>query len=208
MLATTTTGSLAQAQPAQPNIVLIIADDLGFNEVGFNSALHGWTTQFQTPHLDALAAQSVVARQGYAAGPLCGIARAGLLTGRYPQHVGVEENLGNNIAQTFGFKAGQQTMATRLKELGYRTGMVGKWHEGFVQGVNRPNDQGFDEFFGFLGGARQYYGDVPLSNVMMRNNTYYENQWRTEGNPALYDPTRGRYVTDAFGEESVDFINR
>jgi T5SS/PEP-CTERM-associated repeat protein/autotransporter-associated beta strand protein len=205
VLATPSTG---RAQSQRPNIVFILSDDVGFNDIGFNSALHGRTTPFRTPNLDALANQSVVARQAYSTGSLCGISRAGLLTGNYSQRLGIEENLGNDLAQTFGLHAEDVLLPERLKALGYSTGMVGKWHEGYTAGVNRPLDSGFDEFFGFLSGSRGYYLEGGPANLMLRGNTIVENQWRTQGNPALYDPTRGRYVTDAFGEESVDYINR
>ena len=133
---------------------------------------------------------------------------AGLLTGNYQQRLGFEENLGNDLSQQWGYKGNETLLPDRLKALGYTTGMVGKWHNGYINGVNRPTDMGFDEFFGFLSGSRQYYGDGAPSNLMLRNNTVVEGQWRTQGNPATYDPVRGRYVTDAFGDEAVDYINR
>jgi autotransporter-associated beta strand protein len=196
------------AQPAQPNVVVIVADDLGYNETGFTSALTNRTTQFLTPNLDALAAQSVVMRQGYAVGPLCGPSRAGLLLGDYQQRTGNEENTPTDINNPFGFIGSETLLSDRMKALGYTTGAIGKWHGGFINGVNRPLDMGFDEFFGFLSGSRQYYLDVAPANIMMRNNTPYEFNWRTEGNQGLYDPVKGRYATDAFGEESASFINR
>ncbi len=100
------------------------------------------------------------------------------------------------------------TIASRLKSLGYTTGAIGKWHEGYTSGVNTPTDLGFDEFYGFLGGSRSYYGGaIDPSQAMMRNKTNIESTWTTQGDTSKYDPVRGRYTTDAFGEESVNFIN-
>src|SRR5687767_653712 len=79
---------ISRAQAPKPNIVVIMSDDAGYNEFGFNSAAQGQTTPFETPNLDALAQRSVVARQGYAPAPLCSPTRAGLLTGRYQQRFG------------------------------------------------------------------------------------------------------------------------
>jgi autotransporter-associated beta strand protein len=195
---------------AKPNIVFILSDDGGYNEYGFNAAVSGpggtaTPNVAVTPNLDALAAQSVVARQAYAQ-PLCSESRAALLTGQYNQRSGIEENMGNDINEPFGFAAGQKLLPSYLKNLGYTTGMIGKWHDGYTAGVNRPTDLGFDEYFGFLSGSRSYYGDAAPSNVMLRGNTNVESQWRTEGDTSKYDPTFGRYTTDAFGEESVNFI--
>ena len=196
---------------AQPNIIVILSDDGGYNEYGFNAAVSsqngGQTpTQAYTPRLDQLAAQSVIGRQAYAQ-PLCSESRVALLTGLSGQRLGLEENLGNDVNQKFGFASGQATMASRLKSLGYTTGMIGKWHEGYQSGINQPTDLGFDEFFGFLGGQRNYYGDNSPSGVMLRGKTNVESVWRTQGDTNEYDPVNGRYATDAFGEESVDFIN-
>ncbi|HMP07459.1 MAG TPA: sulfatase-like hydrolase/transferase, partial [Lacipirellulaceae bacterium] len=195
------------AQPTQPNVVVILTDDAGYSDLGFAAALTGQTFRGMTPHLDALAQQSVVFRQGYAA-PVCTPTRVGLLTGLYQQRQGVERVLGNDLGQTAGLSGDAVTMAHHLRSLGYATGAIGKWHLGYVAGVNRPNDMGFDEFYGFLSGSRQYFADVSPSNVMLRNTTNVESQWRAEGDVGLYDPVGGRYVTDALGEEAAAFIDR
>jgi autotransporter-associated beta strand protein len=204
-------GAFRANAATQPNIIVIVSDDGGYNEFGFNAAVSGpggtpTPNVAVTPNLDMLAQQSVVARQAYVQ-PVCGVSRAAFLTGVYNNRLGIEENLGQDVNEQFGFAAGQQTIASRLKDLGYNTGMVGKWHEGYVAGVNQPTDLGFDEYFGFLSGARQYYADALPSNAMLRGKTNVEGIWRTEGDTSKYDPVRGRYTTDAFGEESVNFIN-
>jgi autotransporter-associated beta strand protein len=194
---------------AKPNVIVILTDDAGYSDYGFSAALNGVTPLGSTPNIDALASQSVVMRQGYAS-PLCTPTRIGLLTGIYQQRQGAERVLANDLTQTTGLSGAQTTVADRMKSLGYHTGMIGKWHIGYQQGVNRPNDAGFDEFFGFLSGNRQYFGEGAPSNQMYRNTTNVESQWRTQGDTALYETTgaaRGRYVTDALGEEAAAFIN-
>jgi autotransporter-associated beta strand protein len=199
-----------QAQTPKPNIVVILSDDAGYNEFGFLSALNGQTTQFETPNLDALAQQSVVSRQGYAPAPLCSPTRAGLLTGRYQQRFGFEYNLDANgpLPHEKALPADVMTMPQYLKQLGYSTGMVGKWHIGYEEGVNLPNDKGFDEFYGLWGGGRNYFDDFHFARIIRKQTQPYEAQYRTEGDPSEYDPDQGRYVTDAFGDESADYIRR
>ena len=194
---------------AKPNIIVISTDDFGYNETGFSSALNGVGTQFETPNLDALAQQSVVARQGYTAHSLCSPSRVGLLLGQYQHRIGMQDNLGESINDTqYGIPAGTTLMPQRLKNLGYTTGMIGKWHVGYAQGVNRPNDVGFDHFYGLLGSGRSYYSDFNQAHGIWKNNQFYEAQYANEGDHSKYDPAGGRYVTDAFGEEGVNFINQ
>ena len=117
-----------------------MSDDAGYNEFGFSSAAAGQTTVFETPNLDALAQRSVVARNGYAPAPLCSPTRAGLLTGRYQQRFGFEYNLDANgqVPNEAAIPDSVPTIADHLKALGYSTGMVGKWHVGYEEGVNLP----------------------------------------------------------------------
>jgi autotransporter-associated beta strand protein len=158
----------------------------------------------------------VVARQGYAAAPLCSPTRAGLLTGQYQQRYGYWYNI-DFMAQALpehqGLRAEQITMAQHLKGLGYTTGAVGKWHLGFEDGVNLPPDKGFDEFFGFWGGSRHYYFEWEPENLMRRGDTIVETEYRAGGttdpnDPSANDPTFGRYISDGLGDEAVGFINR
>jgi arylsulfatase A-like enzyme len=180
----------AHGRSGKPNIVLIVADDLGYGDIG----CHGGR-QIPTPHIDSLAAHGVRCTSGYVTCPVCSPTRAGLLTGRYQQRFGHEFNPGPPAAApaNFGLPLSEKTLADRLKALGYATGMVGKWHLGFKPEYH-PLSRGFDEFFGFLGGAHSYVNA------------------RADGtNPIL----RGRetidekeYLTDAFTREATAFINR
>jgi autotransporter-associated beta strand protein len=201
---------ISRAQGPKPNIVVIMSDDAGYNEFGFSSAVVGQTTQFETPNLDALAQRSVVARNGYAPAPLCSPTRAGLLTGRYQQRFGFDYNLDSNghVPNEGALPDNELTIADHLKALGYSTGMIGKWHVGYEEGVNLPNDKGFDEFYGMWGGGRDYFADWHPARIIRKGTQNYESQYRAGGNPADYDPIQGRYVTDAFGDEAADFISR
>jgi len=200
---------LANADDARPNIVYILSDDAGYNEFGFTAALNGTTTEFETPNLDALAAQSLIFSQGYAE-PVCSPTRAALLTGQYPQRFGYETNIDAGLSSTQGLRGDQQTIGDYLKGLGYTIGVVGKWHVGSLDGVNRPQDQGFDEFYGMLDGGRPYWPNTGLAaeKHIRRGDVDIDSTWATEGDASRYDPTSGRYLTDAFGEEAADFVNR
>jgi autotransporter-associated beta strand protein len=203
-------GGLSVAEAAaKPNIVMIVADDAGYNDFGFDAALTGQSTLGQTPNLDALAndPHSVVMKQGYTSGLLSTTARAGLLSGEAPNRYGVEENLPNNVTSPFGLPASVKILPSYLKDQGYETMGVGKWDVGYTTGVNRPLDKGFDGFYGYLSGSRGYYADNAPSNVLLDGNTNVESVWRTQGDTSAYDPTKGRYLTDALGEKAVDYIN-
>src|SRR5882757_8906040 len=148
-----TTISATTRAADKPNIVVIVADDMGFADVGF----HG-SRDIPTPHLDALARGGVRCTNGYVSGPYCSPTRAGLLTGRYQQRFGHEFNPSEGSAKSLGLPVSETTLADRLKTAGYATGLVGKWHLGSAAKFH-PQKRGFDEFFGFLGGAHSYFVD-------------------------------------------------
>jgi len=136
----------------KPNILLIVADDMGYADVGF----HG-CADIPTPNLDALARGGVRFTNGYVSGPYCSPTRAGLMTGRYQQRFGHEFNpsLQESRASGAGLPATETTLAERLKAAGYRTAMFGKWHLG-VNENQHPMSRGFEEFYGFLDGEHSY----------------------------------------------------
>ncbi|MHC5016811.1 MAG: sulfatase-like hydrolase/transferase [Planctomycetota bacterium] len=182
---------------------MIFADDAGYNEIGYAG-----TNLFQTPNIDALAASGIRFTSGYVASPVCSPSRAGLLTGLYPQRFGYERNISSALDGSDALTAGQITLLQRFRDLGYTTGVIGKWHVGAVDGINRPLDKGADEFFGLLGGHRSYWGGAPSpAKTMRRGDDPVEDIWVNEGDPSDYDPVYGRYVTDAFGDEAVSFID-
>ncbi len=163
----------------RPNILVIVGDDMGYADVGF----HG-CKDIPTPHLDALAASGVNFTNGYVTGPYCSPTRAGLLTGRQQNRFGHEFN--PNGAS--GLPLTETTLPDHLKENGYVTGMVGKWHLGSLP-AQIPQQRGFTDFFGFLGGAHSYFN----AKAILRG---------TEQVKEL------DYTTDAFGREAVSYIER
>jgi arylsulfatase A-like enzyme len=170
----------ADAIPRQPNILVIVGDDMGYADVGFHNC-----QDIPTKNLDALAASGARFTSGYVSGPYCSPTRAGLLTGRYQTRFGHEFNPGG---ATSGLPITETTLADHLKSAGYATGLVGKWHLG-SQAAMHPQKRGFDEFFGFLGGAHSYFNAAGI----MR------------GTQPI---TELDYTTDAFGREAVAFIEQ
>jgi arylsulfatase A-like enzyme len=134
---------------AMPNIVLIMTDDLGYGDVGFTGA-----TAYATPAIDRIAKQGVILTDCYSAAPVCSPTRVALMTGRYPARevAGLHEPL---TRHPVGLPATPPTLARLLKDAGYRTSLVGKWHLG-TDPEYHPLRHGFDEFYGFLGPAVDY----------------------------------------------------
>src|SRR5690349_15448116 len=142
--------AVAAAQAAQPNVLVIVADDLGYADLG----VHGGK-EVPTPHIDALAASGIRCTSGYVSSPYCSPSRAGFLTGRYQTRFGHEFNPHQGDENKLGLPLDQRTIADRLHAAGYATGLVGKWHQGF-KAAHHPQSRGFDEFFGFLVGGHNY----------------------------------------------------
>ncbi|HWA98401.1 MAG TPA: sulfatase-like hydrolase/transferase [Pirellulales bacterium] len=136
------------ADARKPNILLIYADDLGYGELGCYGGKH-----VPTPNIDALAAGGIRLTQGYVSAPLCSPSRAGLMTGRYQQRFGHENN---SMTSENGLPLNQTTIAQRMKKLGYATCMVGKWHLG-SSSEHLPMARGFDEYLGVLGNPGSYF---------------------------------------------------
>jgi arylsulfatase A-like enzyme len=170
----------ALADAKKPNVIVIVGDDMGYADVGF----HGGK-EIPTPHLDALAKSGVRFTNGYVSGPYCSPTRAGLLTGRYQTRFGHEFNPGG-MGPRQGLPLTETTLADRLKAAGYRAALVGKWHLG--NGERHPQKRGFDEFFGFLGGAHDYFKPDGI----------------LRGTEAANEKS---YLTDALGREAVAFID-
>jgi arylsulfatase A-like enzyme len=178
-----------QAAAQKPNVIVIVGDDLGYADLGCQGA-----TDLKTPNIDALARNGVRFTDGYVSCPVCSPTRAGLLTGRYQQRFGHEFNPGP-AAETpeFGLPLSQRTLADQMKAAGYTTGMVGKWHLGHEPKFH-PRNRGFDEFFGFLGGAHKYV-NMALGDPQPIMRGYYAVEEK-------------EYLTDAFTREAVKFIDR
>uniref|UniRef100_UPI00398339F2 sulfatase-like hydrolase/transferase n=1 Tax=Phenylobacterium sp. TaxID=1871053 RepID=UPI00398339F2 len=143
----------AAPEPARrPNIIVILADDLGYGD----TSVYG-SKVIRTPNIDALAAAGVRFTSGYVTHPVCAPSRAALLTGRYQQRFGYEFNpVGRDRAG--GLALSETLVGQVMKSAGYRTGMIGKWHLGQAAGYH-PVDRGFDEFFGMTAGASSFMID-------------------------------------------------
>ena len=166
----------------RPNIVLILADDMGYGDFG---ALNGGLSQ--TPAIDQLMREGVCLTQHYAGSPVCAPSRAALLTGRWPHRTGVVDTLeGRGLDR---LRLDERTLGDHLQAAGYATGLVGKWHLGALDPRYHPNRRGFDEFAGFRGGWQDYY------------------RWRLDRNGA-FEPADGRYLTDVITDEAIGFIRR
>lgn len=156
MLAITVGGVLASSVFAEkPNILLIMADDLGYHDVGFHGSKH-----IKTPHLDWLAENGCRFTDGHVAASVCSPSRAGMVTGRYQQRFGHEANC---PPRPNGMDVNERTIGQALKECGYRTALFGKWHLG-DEPEHYPNARGFDEFWGLREGGRIYWFDKKHNN--------------------------------------------
>lgn len=174
----------------RPNIVVIVADDLGYHDVGFQ----GGNPHAPTPNIDSIAANGVTFTNGYVTGAVCSPTRAGLVTGRYQQRFGHEFNPGPGRqpdGATFGLPLTERTIANELKDAGYTTTNVGKWHLGSDEAY-RPTSRGFDEWYGFLAGAHPYIQGENTAPIF-RNNKEVE---------------APEHLTLAFGEEAAAFIEK
>ncbi|WP_395750325.1 sulfatase [Prosthecobacter sp.] len=187
--------SLLLASPAlvaKPNVLLIIADDLGYNDVGFQGS-----KEITTPNLDKLAAQSLLCTNGYVSHPFCSPTRAGIMTGRYQHRFGHENNPAWLPQDTVaGLPLTETTYPQLMQKAGYTTGAVGKWHLG-AHPQFHPNKRGFDEYFGALGGGHMYFPDT-------RGGAEYNIPLNRNGK----DEAQTKYLTEQFGEEASSFISR
>ena len=169
---------------AQPDVVLVVADDLGWGDVGYHGA------EVQTPHLDALAAEGVRLDRFYAS-PLCSPSRAGLLTGRYGVRMGINEPVTH--ADTVGLPRSETTLAELLRDVGYETAAVGKWHLG-DECRQHPTEHGFDSFLGLVSGGASYF---------TRETQVGPDWWRG----FVAEDVPG-YTTDLIADEAVAILQR
>ena len=215
----------------RPNIVVIVADDLGYGETGMMG-----NRQIPTPHIDALANNGVRCLEGYVTSSYCSPSRAGLMTGRYQSRFGYDINPTGkrNLLPGAGLPTSETTFVKKLSDAGYSTGLVGKWHLGASSEMH-PLRRGFGSFYGFLHEGHFYVpgsleNNVPHENVltMIRDTALPSGQRQRVGNlvrgnyarmsEPLYDQDnpilRGtepieepRYLTEAITEEAVAFIS-
>ncbi|KAH3765094.1 Arylsulfatase I [Pelomyxa schiedti] len=140
----------------RPHIVFVLADDMGWNDIGYNQQMNVTTNVvIQTPFLDSLAREGVIL-ENYYTQPLCSPSRSALMTGRLPSHTGIGPMI-INLDKGYGLPPGEHTLAESLKDAGYATHIVGKWHLGFCDVRYFPTARGFDTWFGFSGASQDYY---------------------------------------------------
>ncbi|RPD99131.1 sulfatase [Aureibaculum marinum] len=185
----------------QPNIVFILSDDAGYADFGFQGS-----KEFKTPELDKLSKKSIQFSQAYVSAAVCGPSRAGILTGKYQQRFGYEENnvpgymsKSGITGDDMGLPLDQKTIADYLKKLGYKTALFGKWHQGNADRFH-PTKRGFEEFYGFRGGSRSYF---PYDE----NNPTVKNEDRLERGFGNFLEHEG-YLTDELATEAISFMNR
>ncbi len=187
---------LSHAETRRPNILFILADDLGYGDL----SCYG-RPDYQTPNLDRLAAEGVRFANAYSASPLCTPTRCAFITGRYPARtaVGLEEPLHEKRAMgerafVIGLLPEHPTIASLLKQSGYETALIGKWHLGYLPNFG-PIQSGFEEFFGIMSGAADFFTHKDM-----------------EGDPDLYEGKvpveRIGYTTDLLTERAVEYITR
>ena len=175
---------------SKPNVIIILADDAGYSDFGFMGS-----DEIKTPNLDQLALDGVTFNNAYVSASVCSPSRAGLLTGMYQQRFGHECNLDSDVNNSFD--PNQITIAEALKTEGYSTGLIGKWHLGDKK-QNHPLNNGFDYFWGFISGARNYFYDPnEVNRNSIRNVVENYSQTNFDG-----------YLTDVLGDKAISFIDK
>jgi len=179
--------------PSPPNILLIVSDDHGYADVGFQGC-----KDVPTPHLDRLAREGVRCTSGYVSHPFCSPTRAGLMTGRYQQRFGHQNNpFYNPDDHREGLPLSEKLLPAFLGQAGYQTGWIGKWHLGAATEF-RPENRGFAETFGFIGGGHRYI------NWQVKPKVEYLVPIERNGKPVEVT----EHLTTAFGSEAVAFVRR
>jgi arylsulfatase A-like enzyme len=185
-----------------PNVIIIMSDDMGYGDVGFNGC-----KDIPTPNIDRIASNGVVFNSGHVSFAVCSPSRAGLLTGRYGQRFGYERNvLYVPKDPEMGLSKKEETIADVLTRSGYATMLIGKWHLGAHPDLH-PLKRGFGEFYGFLGGGHQYFPqDLKISDPMSISDE--PSSYRTKLNRNTTPVEESEYITDAFSREAVAFVDR
>ncbi|WP_445749762.1 sulfatase-like hydrolase/transferase [Polaribacter sp.] len=174
----------------QPNIITIIIDDAGYADFGFMGS-----NDLETPEIDKLAKSGVIFTDAHVSATVCAPSRAGLMTGKYQQRYGFEaNNTGDEETGDIGLSDDVTTLADVFKANNYKTVAIGKWHLGATE-TDHPNERGFDDFYGFLGGGRPYFPlENPSKETMLQHNSK-----KVQFNG---------YLTDVLGDYAVNYIQQ
>jgi arylsulfatase A-like enzyme len=184
----------AAAAARKPNIIIVLADDMGYADVGFTGV-----KDIRTPNIDRIAHEGVTFTNGYVSHPFCSPTRAGLMTGRYQQRFGHENNpLYDPSDPDIGLPLTETLLPQFMRKAGYRTGIIGKWHLGATP-KHHPMARGFEEQYGFIGGGHDYF----TANPAGEKREYFIPIERN-GKPVELK----EYLSDAFSREAVSFIHR
>lgn len=181
--------SCNEVEKMPPNIILIMADDLGYGEL----SCYG-SSKIHTPNIDGLAEKGIMLTDFHANGPVCSPTRAALMTGKYQQRTGVEGVITAAKHREVGLKLNEITLAEVLKSLGYISGIFGKWHLGYAEEFN-PTHQGFDDFVGFVSGNVDYQSHIDQEG--------YLDWWK--GNKIENEEG---YTTDLITKYGVEFLKK
>lgn len=193
------TNKTSYKKSSLPNVIVIMVDDLGYQDVSFNGS-----TEIQTPNIDRIANEGVNCTNAHVTYSVCGPSRAGFITGRYSQRFGFERNpIYNPNSLNPGLPLNEYTVAETLPS-NYTTGIIGKWHLG-AHIDNHPLNRGFDEFYGHLGGGHRYFSEeltIQDSYSVNNESDSYLTWIMKNHTPVKTD----KYLTDEFSEEAVNFI--
>lgn len=176
---------VANARP--PHIIFIVADDLGWNDVGWHN------DQMYTPNLDKLAKNGVILNSSYVQ-PVCTPSRNCFMTGYYPYHTGLQHDVIHPLHPGF-LPSNFTTLPQKLKELGYTTHIVGKWHLGFCNWKYTPTMRGFDSFMGYYTGSEDYFKHTRDDGYDFRYNTN------------VFHPPENKYSAEVIADHAIDLIN-
>jgi len=192
----------ATLQARAPNLVIILTDDQGYADVGFNGS-----QDILTPHIDTIASNGVRFTNGYVTFPVCAPSRAGLLTGRYQGRFGFTTNPTiNPLEESAGIPVEEKNIAEILGQVGYTSMIIGKWHLG-THPKHHPLNRGFHEFYGFLSGGHNYFPEELILNDLGE----VKEKWGWYHTKIMQNYSRvetDEYLTDEFSNEAVSFVER
>ena len=190
------------SQKNHPNVIVIMTDDLGYVDVGFNGSV-----EIPTPNIDRIAQQGVKFTNGYTPYSVCSPSRAGFITGRYQQRFGYERNAQYRPNDpNMGLPQTEKTIPEVIGQLGYTSGMIGKWHLG-AHISNHPLNRGFDFFYGHLGGGHRYFPEELTieDSYSINDEPLSYRTWIMRDHQA---EKTDEYLTDEFSNEAVKFVEK